>query len=48
MMETKIFAAAVTVGGDPANPLRHEHAIDLSSMSGKDLAELIHAPPRRG
>jgi hypothetical protein len=35
---------AVTVGGDPANPLRHEHAIDLSSMSDKDLAELV----RRG
>jgi hypothetical protein len=32
---------AVTVGGDPANPLRHEHAIDLSSMSDKDLAELV-------
>jgi hypothetical protein len=24
---------AVTIGGDPANPLRHKHAIDLSSMS---------------
>jgi hypothetical protein len=35
---------AVTVGGDPAHPLRHEHAIDLSSMSDKDLAELV----RRG
>jgi hypothetical protein len=32
---------AVTVGGDPANPLRHEHAIDLSSMSDEDLAELV-------
>jgi hypothetical protein len=32
---------AVTVGGDPANPLRHEHAIDLSSMSDRDLAELL-------
>ena len=32
---------AVTIGGDPANPLRHEHAIDLSSMSDKDLAELV-------
>jgi hypothetical protein len=35
---------AVTIGGDPVNPLRHEHAIDLSSMSDKDLAELV----RRG
>jgi hypothetical protein len=33
---------AVTIGGDPANPLRHEHAINLSSMSDEDLAELIH------
>ena len=32
---------AVTIGGDPANPLRHEHAIDLSSMSDEDLAELV-------
>ena len=32
---------AVTVGGDPAHPLRHEHAIDLSSMSDEDLAELV-------
>jgi hypothetical protein len=24
-----------------ANPLRHEHAIDLSLMSDKDLAELV-------
>jgi hypothetical protein len=31
---------AVTIGGDPDNPLRHEHAIDLSSMSDEDLAEL--------
>jgi hypothetical protein len=30
----------VTLGGDPENPLRHEHAIDLSSMSDEDLAEL--------
>jgi hypothetical protein len=29
-------------GGDPANPLRHEHAIDFSSMSDEDLAELLH------
>ena len=33
---------AVTIGGDPANPLRHEHAINLSSMSDEDLAKLIH------
>jgi hypothetical protein len=32
---------AVTIGGDPANPLRHEHAMDLSSMSDEDLAELV-------
>jgi hypothetical protein len=32
---------AVTIGGDPANPLRHEHAIDFSSMSDEDLAELL-------
>ena len=31
---------AATIGGDPANPLRHEHAFDLSSMSDEDLAEL--------
>jgi hypothetical protein len=31
---------AVTIGGDPASPLRHEHAIDLSSMSDEELAEL--------
>jgi hypothetical protein len=31
---------AVTIGGDPDNPLRHEHAFDLSSMSDEDLAEL--------
>jgi hypothetical protein len=32
---------AVTIGGDPDHPLRHEHAIDLSSMSDEDLAELV-------
>jgi hypothetical protein len=31
---------AMTIGGDPANPLRHEHAIDLSSLSDEDLVEL--------
>jgi hypothetical protein len=31
---------AVTIGGDPDNPIRHEHALDLSSMSDEDLAEL--------
>jgi hypothetical protein len=30
----------VTIGGDPNNSLRHEHAFDLSSMSDEDLAEL--------
>jgi hypothetical protein len=32
---------AVTIGGDPGNPLRHEHAIVLSSMSDDELHELI-------
>ena len=32
---------AVTIGGDPANTLRHEHVIDFSSMSDEDLAELL-------
>jgi hypothetical protein len=31
---------AVTISGDPDNPLRHEHALDLSSISDEDLAEL--------
>jgi hypothetical protein len=37
---------AVTIGGDPANPLRHEHAIDFSSMSDDDLAELLRGGAR--
>jgi DNA-binding NarL/FixJ family response regulator len=37
----KRLVQAKTIGGDPANPLRHEHAIDLSSMSDNDLAELV-------
>jgi hypothetical protein len=28
------------IAADPDNPLRHEHAFDLSSMSDEDLAEL--------
>jgi hypothetical protein len=37
---------AMTIGGDPASPLRHEHAIDFSSMSDEDLAELVRGGAR--
>ena len=32
---------SVTLGGDPENPLRHEHATDLSNLSDADLDRLI-------
>jgi hypothetical protein len=32
---------AVTIGGDPDNPLRHEHAVDLSGMSDAELAHIL-------
>ena len=35
---------AVTIAGDPDNPLRQEHTIDLSMMPDNELARLLYLP----
>lgn len=35
---------AVTIGGDPDNPLRHALAVDLSGYSDNELARLLNSP----
>lgn len=35
---------AVTLAGDPNNPLRQEHSFDLSSLSDNELSRLLGAP----